>query len=505
MHPELAPAQHPLLRRKSRIEAIAQRERQIARLQAEQQREVAALFHEDRDGLPEAYVADELALAWSRSRRQARGRLYDALAFTSYPAVVGLVGDGTWLMDHADAVLDELARSGLDMEAREQVLELVLSRTPHGTPYQLRQAVRTAVVVLFPQAAAERAKQAARDRDVTTDSYEPGVAQLLAYGPAADVAAMMASLDALTWPPAPEDTRTAPQRRFDALRDLVCGKAQPGQWQVQVLVGLATLTGEDDLPAELVGHGPVPAPVARQAAASGALRRVVVDEAGRLVAVDSTVHRPDLAVAEARPAFPVEEDEPEVVEPDPDAPSAEDLAWAEEQTDRREVYATEDAARARWQRAARRAPKASSEPAAAAPDLRPSQWSPEGFTRALQRMHSDELVSVDLSTDRYAVPARLKRHLVLRDRTCVFPGCPRPALQCDKDHLEPWPAGPTAEPNLANECEHHHQAKHDRFRVRRLSDGTFRWTTPSGHTYDRPPRPVLDHLQERPPPEDDAG
>jgi hypothetical protein len=107
-------------------------------------------------------------------------------------------------------------------------------------------------------------------------------------------------------------------------------------------------------------------------------------------------------------------------------------------------------------------------------------------------MSTEPVRHLDLHTDAYAVPARLKRHLVLRDRTCVFPGCPRPALRCDKDHLIPWPRGSTSEDNLADECEHHHQGKHDCLTVQRLPDGTFRWTTPSGLSADRPPRPVLD-------------
>jgi hypothetical protein len=526
MHPELAPAPPAMLRRGRRIEAIAVREHQIARLVAEQRREIAALCREDREGMSERFVADELALAWHRSPRQARGRVDDALAFTAFPAVGALVGDGTWLMDHADAVLGELGACGLDEAAQLQVLALVLSRRPGGTPYQLRLAVRTAIVVLFPEHAAERARKAAADRDVTTCGDGLGGAQLTAFGPATDVAAMMASIDALSWPPAPGDTRSAAERRFDTLRDLVCGTAQPGQWHALVLVGLGTLDGQDELPGEIVGAGPVPAHLARAAAAAGELRRVVVDEHGQLVAVDPEVHRPDLPVP-ARQPFPVAvDDEPgPAVEPDPDAPSAEDLRWLEEHTDRQAVYRQQDAARARRRRAARHEP--SPGPLADfagvsalelhALDLVPADdnpvvgglpapcWSATAFTQALQRMRTAPLRTVDLSTDRYAVPARLKRHLVLRDRTCVFPGCPRPAEQCDKDHVTPWPAGPTAEPNLDDACEHHHQAKHDRFRLQRLPDGTFRWTTPAGHTYDRPPRPVLDLLQERPPPQDAPG
>jgi hypothetical protein len=366
-------------------------------------------------------------------------------------------------------------------------------------------AVRTAVVVLFPDHAAQRAEQASRDRDVTSGAEGPGAASLTAYGPTPKVAAMMASVDALCWPPAPGDARSAAQRRFDALYELVCGQVQPGQWQAQVLVGVDTLQGADELPAEIVGFGPVPAPVAREIVAAGAeLRRVVVDEHGQLVAVDATVHRPDLAVPApaAGPAWGGDrEDDCEPVETDPEAPSAADLAWLEEHTDRRQVYAAEDARRARAARAARRAARQTpTAPTAPAAPAGPG-WSEAALARALHRLRTDPVTSVDLSSDRYAVPVRLKRYLVLRDRTCVFPGCSRRAEQCDKDHLLPWPRGRTSEPNLADECEHHHQAKHDRFRVTRLPDGTFRWTTPAGHTYDRPPRPVLDHLSYPRPPD----
>jgi hypothetical protein len=111
---------------------------------------------------------------------------------------------------------------------------------------------------------------------------------------------------------------------------------------------------------------------------------------------------------------------------------------------------------------------------------------------ALGKIRTEPVRAVDLHSDAYAVPRRLKRHLELRDRTCVFPGCPRKAIRCDKDHLIPWPRGSTSERNLANECEHHHLGKHDCLTVERLPDGTCRWTTPCGVTADRPPRPVLD-------------
>ena len=35
----------------------------------------------------------------------------------------------------------------------------------------------------------------------------------------------------------------------------------------------------------------------------------------------------------------------------------------------------------------------------------------------------------------YAIPDRIREHVILRDRTCVFPWCTRPARGCDIDHV----------------------------------------------------------------------
>ena len=504
-----------MVRRGQRIDAIAARERQISRLMAEQRLDVAALSREDRGGMAKRFVRDELALAWSRSPRQAENRLLQAQVFADFPAVVARVADGSWHLDHADAVLDELVGSGLSRPEQEQVLDLVLSRPGNRTPWELREQVRTALVVLFPEAAAERARRARTDRDVQTCPAGPGAALLSAYGPAADVAAMSASLDALCWPPAPGDTRTAAQRRFDTLRDLVCGRLQPGSWQLQVLVGLATLEGRDELPGEIPGLGPLPAVEVRRLLAHGAtLRRVVVDDHGRLVGVDDTVHRPDLAPAGPRPdrvpAHPAEElaedHELWLPEPDPDAPSTEDLAWLDAQHDQasrdrdrgtnqvrdRQLHAT----RAHTRHHPGPAPDPADAPAPAddtpaEPSYPAGGWSVPALLRALHRLRTDPFQPADLSTHRYAPTRRLRRHLELRDKRCVFPGCPRLAHTCDKDHLIPWPRGSTSEPNLADECEPHHLARHHCFTVVRLPDGTIRWTSPTGHSYDRPPVPVL--------------
>jgi hypothetical protein len=72
----------------------------------------------------------------------------------------------------------------------------------------------------------------------------------------------------------------------------------------------------------------------------------------------------------------------------------------------------------------------------------------------------------------------------VRDRTCRFPGCARPAVGCDCDHTLPHPDGETTYSNLGCLCRRHHRAKHSPgFGLRQVQPGRFEWTTPSGHHY----------------------
>ena len=78
----------------------------------------------------------------------------------------------------------------------------------------------------------------------------------------------------------------------------------------------------------------------------------------------------------------------------------------------------------------------------------------------------------------------------LRDTTCVFPRCGRPAERCDLDHLDPYvpleeggPPGQTGVDALAPLCRRHHRAKtFADFTYRRLPDGSYEWTLPTGAT-----------------------
>ena len=91
-------------------------------------------------------------------------------------------------------------------------------------------------------------------------------------------------------------------------------------------------------------------------------------------------------------------------------------------------------------------------------------------------------------------PARTVAEVLVRDGTCVFPGCAVPAFRCDLDHVvAPDPADEVsraaadAASNLVALCRHHRVVRaRDGWRPALLVDGSVRWTAPSGHTYVRP-------------------
>ncbi len=64
---------------------------------------------------------------------------------------------------------------------------------------------------------------------------------------------------------------------------------------------------------------------------------------------------------------------------------------------------------------------------------------------------------LDVGREQRLVTPDLRRALHVRDQGCVFPGCDRPAADCDAHHITPWQqGGDTALHNLCLLCRHHH-------------------------------------------------
>ncbi|SEC31623.1 protein of unknown function [Nocardioides exalbidus] len=102
----------------------------------------------------------------------------------------------------------------------------------------------------------------------------------------------------------------------------------------------------------------------------------------------------------------------------------------------------------------------------------------------------------NLNAPGYEIPDRIREQVILRDRTCVFPHCTRPARRCDVDHVveydhdaeaegRPQP-GPTRSDNLACLCRSHHRLKtFTSWRYQMVAPGVFEWTSPHGHRFRR--------------------
>jgi hypothetical protein len=80
-----------------------------------------------------------------------------------------------------------------------------------------------------------------------------------------------------------------------------------------------------------------------------------------------------------------------------------------------------------------------------------------------------------------------------RDMTCRWPGCDRPAADCDLDHTVPYAqGGPTHASNLKCYCRTHHLVKTFwGWRDQQLPDGTVIFHSPSGQTYVTTPGSAL--------------
>ncbi|MBD8869781.1 HNH endonuclease signature motif containing protein [Nocardioides donggukensis] len=99
--------------------------------------------------------------------------------------------------------------------------------------------------------------------------------------------------------------------------------------------------------------------------------------------------------------------------------------------------------------------------------------------------------------DAYEVPERMGEAIRLRDGTCVFPWCTRPARSCDADHVVAYdpdgPPGQTATGKLGALCRRHHRLKtHGAWRCATPVPGVFEWTSPHGLRFRRDRTGTLD-------------
>jgi hypothetical protein len=110
--------------------------------------------------------------------------------------------------------------------------------------------------------------------------------------------------------------------------------------------------------------------------------------------------------------------------------------------------------------------------------------------------------------DQYEVPDRIAEPVALRDQTCAFPWCTRPARtchpdehDCDDDHIREYArGGPTCSCNIAPLCRRHHRLKtHSAWRYIVLEPGSYLWSSPHGYQFLRDHTGTLDVSRDKHP------
>ncbi|HEY9391854.1 MAG TPA: DUF222 domain-containing protein, partial [Mycobacteriales bacterium] len=294
----------------SLLAVLAGMERVVAAAHAVQVRAMAA-FTRHRPATPGRpfgeFVADEIGLVLSTTRRAAENRVAQAVEMTTRtPTVLHALESGVLDLYRAKVVTDATYR--LDNQAAARVAGHVVGRAGGCNASQVRALVRRAVLQVDPQGAERRHERARADRRLVLTPAEDGMAELVAFLPSEQAVAVYQKVDDLArLDRVPGDPRSADERRADAFIGLLLGRRDAGTARetgglrplVHVTVAATTLTGADSKPGMLDGYGPIPAAYARAIAAdpTGVWKRLVTDPIdGTLVEHTRHTYRPPAAL-----------------------------------------------------------------------------------------------------------------------------------------------------------------------------------------------------------------
>ena len=296
------------------IERIRKTERLIGRLESVQlwdttRLQIQRLEREAREKIPKAKrgkgLGAEVALA--RSVSPARGKQHLELAGTLSQDMChtsDALAAGRIRAEHAQAVAKET--SELSALHRRKVDAAMKDRYGTAGPRELANEAKAHAQRLDPRSAAKRFAAAKDHRRITTQPAGDGMAKLIAIGPTADIVAAEQSLRQWAKTQVAKgktqdkdgNKRTRDQLMFDELLCRIAGQSDAPAVKVEILLAMTpeTLLAQGDDPAWLVGHGPIPAPVARGWLAdpdlSVYLRRLFTDpQAHQILGLESQARR----------------------------------------------------------------------------------------------------------------------------------------------------------------------------------------------------------------------
>ncbi|HEY6277504.1 MAG TPA: DUF222 domain-containing protein [Streptosporangiaceae bacterium] len=456
------------------------------------------------------YQADAQGSARTWLRWQARitkGAAAVALAWTrrlaAHPAVGRALADGEISASWARAICDWNDR--MPAARRDDADEILVTAARAGTDQADLAALAEEMYYRSREPDADPGDRF-DDRAVWLDLTFRGAGRLNGDLTPGCAAALAAVLDALGRKAGPEDSRSAIQRRHDAMeeacRRLLAAGMLPGRAgqhrQLLVHITLAqmqgmTSTGETAWAAAAREHGWLTGAEAGAAACDATVIPIVtgrVDPAALDRLVDVFLARHGLA----DPGHPGPPVPPPATVNDPTAgpPAAAPPTCGGARSGRTGdgTHPTYEPLSPHSRRRLGRALLAMAADALSGP----------GGLAAWLRNSLDRgpLTSVSLPLDIGAatetIPAHLRRLVSARHPHCAFPGCEQPASVCDVHHLVPRAdGGATALPNLVNLCSFHHLVAVHRWgwQLCLNPDGTTTATGPDGrvlHSHGPPTR-----------------
>jgi hypothetical protein len=395
----------------------------VNRLNAEVSRRVGAF---DARGLPEG-DACRTAASWLRAFGRLSGpaagaQVKRARVLRALPELAAAAASGEVSVEHVNQVVRLADRVGAaHAAAAESALVAVASV---ASPERLATACQRVVVHVDPDGDQPDAHIDFQRRAITLSPFDGMVLVRGQLDPEGG-AALATALDALMLPSGPDDSRSAAQRRADALAELARGALREGRTptvggvrpQIAVLLTSQALTG-------------------RRAAAIDGLP--AAPEATALAHVAAGTDAPKL------PAGPGPTPTDELADTSPAH-----LEWVGEIAD---LTAQRIACDADVWRVV----------------LDPATSQPVNVGRAYR-----------------LVPHWIRKALHARDRGCRFPGCNAPVAWTDAHHLLPWAhGGATDVDNLILLCRYHHGIVHEgRWRIS-IHAGAVTVTRPEGRPYE---------------------
>lgn len=293
--------------------------RRIGEAQAKYLRTLAA-FSEEHARTTD--VTAELALARGESEHVVRRELEWARQLTSrLPNTLAALARGDIDLTKASKVVNQT--KPLSTTNAGRVDTIVADKLKDRSAASVRRIAYNAVHRVDPDGAAARARQRRTERKVALRHREDAMATVSAYLPAEQASAVYARIDrSARAMRSRTEERTTDQLRADMLADLLladcsCGrreesgdprssarllpKGRTGKAEIYIHIDFDTLIGIRDNPAQLSGHGPIPAEVAKRIASdrTSTWRRIITDpHTGAPLDVGRERYRPPAVTAD---------------------------------------------------------------------------------------------------------------------------------------------------------------------------------------------------------------